>query len=188
MASVSAVTATRGRVGSPAAAATAVKAELVHAQVRPDQVGAGVGQPGQVEGRLDGAVLARAAVAAVHHHVDGAAALCLRRKPPSGPAAKTSGVAPRGHPLGEGDRLQTRVDGEELAGLRPVEGGDLLDRLGQGPGGLQAGEDADVVLGRRPAEQHGGAKVGGDGHGPAMLRQARRLAGEGTGKRGKAHG
>src|SRR5690606_7136821 len=39
-----------------------------------------------------------------------------------------------------------------LAGLGPVEADDLGAVVVEGAGGLQAGEDADVVLGGRPAE------------------------------------
>ena len=97
-------------------------------------------------------------------------------KPPPVAATSRTGVAPGrvGHAV-ERARLEPGVDAEPVARLRPVEGGDRAPRLAQRLGGLEPGEDAHVVLGRRAAEDHRRSRHG----------MARRLRGSGRGGRSR---
>jgi len=51
--------------------------------------------------------------------------------------------------------LEVSVGAVPRAGLRPVERDDVVTLLRRDARDLQAGQDADVVLGRRAAEAHG---------------------------------
>ena len=124
--------------------------------------GAGVGDSGQIQSGLEGAVFARAAVAAV----DQGAELEVTLFPTSehawlggeeaaaglGHKAQVTGAL--GRPVHEGGGLQRGVDGDEALALGPVDGLDVRLAPGQNerPRRLQAGQDAHVVFGRRAPE------------------------------------
>ncbi len=55
-------------------------------------------------------------------------------------------------PVGEGSRLQHGIDLVPPPVLPPVEREHLAARLDEDVGGLQAGQDTDVMLGRRASE------------------------------------
>ena len=112
---------------------------------------AGVRNARAVEQRLERAVLTRTAVAAIDH--DGVVGLVAAEAALAGDAAagrdpQRLGVAR--HPVGEGDGFDAWR--RRARSHRPWSS--TAPRCVQRVGGLQARDDADVVFGRRPAEQH----------------------------------
>ncbi len=138
--------------------------QLVHAEGGTRHGRARVADAGQVQGRLQGPVLARPPVAA---HQCG-----LELQDP-GPSETPPGLGepaaggrdelqllrPTGDALEERLRLEVGVDLVPVARLGPEQGPDGRARppgpTGQASGGLQSGQHTDVVLGRWTSEDHG---------------------------------
>jgi hypothetical protein len=152
-------------LGEPGRRRHGLGRHLVHAQRRAEDAGADVGDAGQLEHPLDGAVLAQRAVDEGHHddllpgldggdggerlqlgagHGDGAAQL-------AGPAAVEEGLG---------------VVGEEPAAVAVDADGHHVEALGVDGGQHVGGRHArDVALGRDPAEEDDEAGTGRIGHG-----------------------
>ena len=142
-----------------------VGGELVHPERGAGRRRAGVAELGEVEGALERAALAGAAVAADDDAVDGD-----RTALPTAFEEAAVGTGDELELLAAARRAVDEVGGLEIAvgavprsGLRPVERHDVVTLLRRDARDLQTGEDADVVLGRRPPEAHGD----GCGHGPS---------------------
>src|SRR5581483_776394 len=106
-------------------------------------------------GALQRAVLPRPAVAAVDRRVDVEGLVALAEEAAARRGDEPDGRCLAGHAVGEVGTLEAGVDLEPVAGLGPEHAHRLTAGGGEGARRLQAGEDADVVLGRRPAEDHG---------------------------------
>ena len=105
-------------------------------------------------------VLTRAPVAAVdgdveNHRPGPAPPAAGLGEAPVGPDRQPDGLGPAGHAVEEVGRLQGGRNPEPVPGLRPVEADHVAVRPDQGPGHLETGQDADVVLGGRAPEDDG---------------------------------
>ena len=136
--------------------------EFVHAQSGSGRCGAGVGDSSQIQCALEGAVFARASVAAVDQGIELEVALFPTpqhawlgsEEAAAGLGHKAQVTGALGRPVHERGGLQGGVDGDEALALGPVDGLDVRLAPGQNerPRRLQAGQDAHVVFGRRAAE------------------------------------
>ena len=154
-------TSLRGSVGRPAAATTEPKASLSMHSAAPEAAGPGVGHACQVERSLESAVFAGAAVAAHDDGVQLEAPLLARARRPwprrNRPRVGRPSAA-RGHPwalrrgtrsLRGGRRRPRNARPWSNTSPRRCAPAAIASALRR----LEAGQDADVVLGRRAAEQ-----------------------------------
>ncbi len=154
--------------GQPSGVHHSGERQLVHPESRSRGARSRVPQAGEVECRLQGAVLARSTVTAVDDGADverpaAAEATGLGDEPTAGPSHEVEAVRATGDTFHEGRGLEGRIDLEEVTRPRPIDRGDLDAVLGERTRSLQPREHADVVFGARASEQHGGT-----GH-PNML-------------------
>ena len=140
---------------------------------RPGHGRAGVADAGEVEGGLQGAVLAGAAVAADERGVEierSCAARAVRpdsANPPLGAATNCSVAAPRGTPSTNASASSPGSTSNHSPVFDQKRARDRADRRVRSavaaPGGLQAGEHAHVVLGGGTSEDDGDVGHGGGG-------------------------
>ena len=76
-------------------------------------------------------------------------------EPAAGAQHETEGLRPLGHAVEKGRRFERGIDGEPFGRFGPVERLHGVTGALELVGGLQPGQDTDVVLGRRPPEDHG---------------------------------
>ncbi len=153
--------------GEPGVGHHAGEGQLVHPEGGARRPRPRVADPGQIERGLERPVLTRSPVAAVdgdveNHRPGPAPPAAGLGEAPVGPDRQPDGLGPAGHAVEEVGRLQGGRNPEPVPGLRPVEADHVAVRPDQGPGHLETGQDADVVLGGRAPEDDGD---GGDGGG-----------------------